>query len=376
MKIKRREFIKWSVIASSVVAVSSLNPKRVFSSESARITIDECMRMNPVKMAEKSYLIQDAWNSLKIAVKGIKDPGSRILVEDILKNPAPTFMERYPDRASRAVLRKKLIKARLLDESISEANFLPPTQNPGKSPQPFYSAPGSGYMSHHAYPGGLVTHTLFNVRISSALYENYAALYGYNLDKNVIIAAQILHDLHKPWVFQWQDDGSLRSEVKLAGTGEHHCYSIAESMYRGLPPEVVVAQACAHERPWDDKNEQKIVNWIKAAAILAGKDPVKEGYLSKSGKTLPIPRAQEYFVIHLGDHDWVLTVPVAKWLIPIIKKIAQKEYRMSDADIHGKQFNFFRNYIFSQISIMKLYHILKNQGEEGITKIIKDLIIA
>jgi hypothetical protein len=215
---------------------------------------------------------------------------------------------------------------------------------------------------------------MLNLRVSLALYEGYEAVYGYHLDKSAVIASQTLHDLHKAWVFQWQEDGSSRTELKLAGTGEHHPYSIAESMYRGMTPEVVVAQACAHNHPGWEKDEAGPVNWIKAAAILAGKDPVKEGYLSSSGKTLPIPRNQEYFVCHLGDHDWVLTVPAAKWLIPVMEKVAVQQYGMTEADLRGKRFNAFRNYVFSQASIMKLYQILNTHGEKGLAKVTNEMV--
>ena len=374
-EVNRRDFLKWSAVAGGTVAALSMAPKKVFSAGSTRISLDECLAMSPVEMAEKSYLIQDAWSHLKMMVKEIKDPGLRVALEGVLKNPAPTFMERYPDAASKAALRKELVQAGLLDSAITDAEFLPPISDPKKSPQPFYAAPGSGYQSHHSYPGGLLTHTDLNIRVSLALYGGYAGLYGYNLDRNVVIAAQVLHDMTKTWVFQWLDDASARGEMKLAGTGEHHCYSIAESMYRGFPPEVVVAQACAHNHPGSEKSEVSPVNWIKAAAIMAGIDPVKEGFLSKTGDTLPIYRDQEYFVTHLGDGDWVLTVAAAHWLIPEVAKIAKKDYGMTDEDLKGKKFNAFRNYLFSQASIMGLYQTLNTQGEEGLTKAIKDMVI-
>ena len=377
-EMQRRDFMKLGLIAGGAMAAMSLPSKKAFSFSPSSVGLDECIAMSPVEMAEKSYLIQDAWKELQAQVRGIKDPAIRTITENILENPAPTFMERYSTKADRAALRKELIAAGLLDaEKVPEdADFPPTATDPKKSPQPFYSAPGSGYQSHHSYPGGVVTHTALNVKVSLALYEGYEAIYGFALDKNAVIASQALHDLHKPWVFQWQEDGSSRNELSLAGTGEHHVYGVAESMYRGLPPEVVVAQACAHNHPGSEKDEAGPVNWIKAAAILAGKDPIKEGYLSQSGDSLPIPRNEEYFVCHLGDHDWVLTVPAAKWLIPVVGKIAKQEYGMTDADLKGKKFNAFRNYLFSQASIMKLYQMLNEEGEAGLTKTIKTMVVA
>ena len=66
---------------------------------------------------------------------------------------------------------------------------------------------------------------------------------AWKLDRDVVLASQLLHDLHKPWVFQWQADGTCRKEEPLAATGEHHVLSIAESLRRGLSPN------CAWRRP-------------------------------------------------------------------------------------------------------------------------------
>ncbi len=118
-------------------------------------------------------------------------------------------------------------------------------------------------------------------------------MFGLKLDRDVVLASQLLHDLHKPWVFQWQADGTCRKEEPLAATGEHHVLSIAESLRRGLSPELCVAQACAHDHPGAAASEQLVVGWLKAAAVINGKDPFKAGLVEKNGKTLPMPRRME-----------------------------------------------------------------------------------
>ena len=190
----------------------------------------------------------------------------------------------------------------------------------------------------------------------------------------MVVGSQVLHDLHKSWVFQWGADGESRTELKLAGTGEHHPYSVAESLRRGLPSDFVVAQACAHNHPGWENDEAGVVNWIKAAAILNGVDPVEKGLLASSGDTLPLPRRMEGFVCHLGDHDWILTVPAAVWLIPEMKKVAAKNYAMSEADLSGRQFKQFRNYAFSQATIMTLYNVYSTKGMTGLEKAVAEII--
>src|SRR5215831_10591302 len=98
-------------------------------------------------------------------------------------------------------------------------------------------------------------------------------------------------------VFQWNADGTEFAELNFGGTGTldafgspgdsrtggHHILSVAESMKRGLPPELVITQASAHSAPTLG-NEFKVVNWLRAAAIVARIDPVAKGYLAADGQ--------------------------------------------------------------------------------------------
>ena len=118
------------------------------------------------------------------------------------------------------------------------------------------------------------------------------------------------------------------------------------------------------------------VNWITAAAILNGRDPVAEGLLAPGGKTLPLPRRMENFVCHLGDHDWVLSVPAAQWVIPVMKEVAVSTYGMSLNDLTGKPFHQLRNYVFSQSSIMNLYEVYSNRGKDALASTVTSIVTA
>ncbi|MDR0361922.1 MAG: hypothetical protein LBJ46_04460 [Planctomycetota bacterium] len=188
----------------------------------------------------------------------------------------------------------------------------------------------------------------------------------YDVDRDVAMAAQLLHDLHKPYVFQWQPDASSRPEQSLAGTGEHHVLSLAELLVRKAPAELVVAQACAHTHPGTEADEAQVVNWLKAAAIIAGIDPVRHGLLDASGKTLPLPRRQEGFICHLGDHDFVLSAPAVQWTLPVMRDIAKADYKITDADLQGKPFNSLRNAVYSQLSAMRIEQAYAMGGGEQV----------
>ena len=369
-QLKRRDFLKLGAIAGATAAIGTLSAP-AFAAP-ARCSLSECMEMDHVAMADASGPVSAAWRSIRLTAAEIRNPAIRSKVEAILDNPAPT-LARTIGKSEKKALHQELTAKGLLKD-VKEADFMPPMSDPTKAPQPFRSAPGSGYQSHHSYPGGLATHTDLNTRVSVALYDGYRQVYDYMLDRDVVIAAQLLHDLHKPWVFQWDAKGESRNEMKLGGTGEHHPLGVAESIVRGMPAEVCVAQACAHNHPRTPDDEAQVVGWLTAASIIAGVDPVKYGLLASDDKTLPMPRRQEGFVTHLGDHDWVLTVPAAQWLIPVMKKVAVHDYRISENDLKKKPFNQFRNYVFSQATIMGLYETYASKGEAELVRTIHSII--
>src|SRR5262249_51252334 len=116
------------------------------------------------------------------------------------------------------------------------------------------------------------------------------------ISQDIILGAPIWHDWAKSIVFQWNADGSEFKEFNFGGsgvndnngapgdsrTGGHHIMSVAESMKRRLSPAFVITQASAHSAPTSG-NEFKVVNWLRAAAIMAQIDPVAKGYLVADG---------------------------------------------------------------------------------------------
>ncbi len=342
------------------------NQSAFAAASGSALRLEEIVSLTPAQMAEQSPLVQASWNYLLEACGGIRSEKVRKTVRSILANPAPE-LARGDEKAILAELKAQGYTQR-------DAVF-PPCGDKGRSPQPFMSAPGSGWKSHHCYPGGLVTHTALNVASCIALYDNYAASFDLRLDRDVVVGSQMLHDLHKPWVFQWGSDGVCRTEQQLAGTGEHHILSIAESMRQLLPAELVVAQACAHDHPGTPKSEASVVDWIKAAAIINGIDPVKSGYLAAGGKTLPMPRRMEGFVTHLADHDFVLSGPACQWTVDALKPIAAR-LGISEGDMERKPFAQLRNYVLSQKTAMQLYGTYAAKGETGLQALVFEIVKA
>lgn len=356
--LNRRTILKAALAGTVCLGTNFLANKSHAAMTS--ITLEECSAMTITEIAQSSGEVMAAWKYLNEISNEIRNPAIRRIVLEILGKPNPSLLNACDE--------KEAMKALKAHSYIKEdaSSFLPKAESANSSLQPFYSAPGSGYTSHHAYPGGLVTHTALNVKMAVDMHKNYADTYNMYADRDVVITAQVLHDLHKPWVFQWKENNASRQEQTLAASGEHHVLSLAESICRGLPAEVIIAQAGAHTHPGSPETEAQMVNWLKAAAIIVGKDAIALGLLDKGGKTLPRPCGVEAFITHVADHDYVLSGPSVKWLLPIMEKVAQQDYNLKASDLDGKVYNNLRNYVFAQVTAMTLYNHYVQFGEEGV----------
>ncbi len=360
----RRSFLKISAGALAGMALLSV-PRAPRAMAAAPETSQVRLADIPAScedIARGSDLVAQNWKKLQGYADSLHDDALKAKVKGVLENPSPTFLSGY-GAGDAAKVYEELQARGLVDPSkISADTLLPPIRNPRQSPQPFLTAPGSGYMSHHPYPGGLVTHTTANVTILLGIYHAYEDVFGYSCDYDTAVAGEILHDLAKPYVFQWQSDGSSLKEYTIGGQGAHHVLSVAESIYRGLPPEVVTAQACAHDHPGSEKDAAQVAGWLLAASILAGKDPVAYGLLQKDG-SLREPVQAEGFLVHLGDHDWVLSGFSSTKCIAYLKEYGQKHLGIDAAD--AKTFHAFRNYVGSEVSFMRLYQLVSKDRKQA-----------
>jgi len=246
----------------------------------------------------------------------IRDPSLRSAVRELLANPAPTFMARHPDAAARERAYRALVDAGLLDPArVAPDALFPPLPDPSRAPLSFLAAPGDVTSGHHAYPGGLAEHTAFNLQSALDLEANYRRRYGItDLSHDLVVAAPILHDLMKPWCLQFRADGTELEQATIAGTSSHHVFVLAELVHRGLSPELLAAVAAAHEAP--HLAEEKVAGYLRAAAILAGADPVQRGLVAPGeaggGWKLGRPPSLEAAISHLSDHDYVVAGPASR----------------------------------------------------------------
>lgn len=309
-------------------------------------------------IAYGSPFVQTRFSKLMRHINSMADAKLRDDVKQLVLNPVPRYAAKYTTPESRTALRNALAREGFVKADAPVSGIFPPGTEKQRVVQPFWSAPGSDLNSHHSYPGGLLVHELFNSTMAANFEHTYDAIYfdgGKHVNRDVVIAAALYHDIMKTVVFQFNDDGTLLEELSIGETGGHHCLSGAEAIVRGHDARFVTVLLSAHAAP-SLGDEQKVVTWCRAAAMIAGVDPVAYGLVKKTADGYALAQIPpiETFVNHLSDHDYVLTIPAVREVVPRLHAI--------DPSL------WYRHTILAKTSAVALYQALATGGEQGFRK--------
>jgi len=349
------------------------------------VSLSDTVRGNQQAMAiaKRSRLAQTAHDALLDIARSLPDATIRQITLEMFANPNSRVHLTSSSPGDKATVRRELLEAGLISDRVPVEGIFPPVADPAQAPQAVWSAPGSAYSGHHAYPGGLVVHEWLNAGIARAFVEHYDRIYKFGappaaLDVSTALAAPLWHDIHKVTVFQWNADGSELIEYPIADTGAHHPLTGAEAILRGMPASFVVAVLSAHDAPTTVRSNpsqtglQRLVNYLRAAAIIARRDPVALGLLERrpdgSLDLAQHPPRIEGHITHLSDHDYVFSGDSMATMIETLKQLA-RAYGV-DPDGSAPRFNLFRNLVFAQVSDMRLYGALVAGGVPGVKAII------
>ncbi len=145
------------------------------------------------------------WKELLELVKLIKNRKLRVLVRNYLKDPTPSHKEFKP----------------LVDVK---------------------KAPAADQW-HHTYSGGLLRHTLAVTRHCLALADSFEKTYGIKVNRDVLLAAALCHDIMKICEYKPVGEGF---EIVLPLPLDHLTLGVTELYARGFPKEVIHAVAAHH----------------------------------------------------------------------------------------------------------------------------------
>ena len=144
---------------------------------------------------------------------------------------------------------KKLLR-KIADKSLRKKTFelleKPTFEVGGKaySGMPLALAP-AGRSHHHAYPGGYVEHVVSSANIALALCDSVERIYHGKVNRDLVVAGMLVHDLFKPLTYTVNRQGSYGS-TPLADYLDHLSMGIAELVRRGFPLELVHIVAAHH----------------------------------------------------------------------------------------------------------------------------------
>jgi 7,8-dihydroneopterin 2',3'-cyclic phosphate phosphodiesterase len=103
----------------------------------------------------------------------------------------------------------------------------------------------AGAYQHHSYRGGLVEHTVSVVKICVSLCAIVEEQYGGRIDRDLVLAGAILHDIMKVYCYEETGGGGFRTS-EFGGLVDHLSLMIAEIYRRGLPLDLVHVIAGHH----------------------------------------------------------------------------------------------------------------------------------
>lgn len=113
--------------------------------------------------------------------------------------------------------------------------------------------------AHHAYPGGLIDHTLAVSKIALGLIEVFKETYGAQVDSDLVLACAILHDIFK--FYQYEEDpvtGGFRARSDWYIP--HHFAIVAELGKRSAPERLIRCISEVHGSTPTSMIESQIVN--------------------------------------------------------------------------------------------------------------------
>src|SRR5260221_543441 len=222
--------------------------------------------------------------------------------------------------------------------------------------QSWLASPGSGWKSHHAYPGGLSIHNLEWVEVASAWVDTYEKVYGVKLDRDLVIAGLILHDWGKLWFLF--DDGSGKiqepewypkawgTKAKWKWRGGCGEFVRVGLIHRGAPKELLFAAASAHFDPhWGLETDGEGLNPAMSEAAAIARKPVP--------LVNPEQRLAEWWIVTFTDEAWSFSTVAAKFAFEVIEGVTKDLGLKSDS----REANKVAWFVLSRVGDFKIYEV-------------------
>lgn len=151
---------------------------------------------------------------------------------------------------------------------------------------------------HHSYKEGLAQHTISSSRIALTLCDVAEQIYSAEVDRDVVLAAVIVHDLMKPLTYDLSEEGDYDSSP-LGEKMDHLTLIVSKLIERGFPLEVVHSVAAHHgdNGPTSPRTVEALICFLSDYA-----DAALNGEVLKAAKSL-LERCAGERVEHLNAEE-------------------------------------------------------------------------
>jgi len=103
----------------------------------------------------------------------------------------------------------------------------------------------AGLSHHHCYPGGYIEHVVSTANLALAMCNSVEKVYHGKVNRDLVIAGVLLHDIFKPATYAVNENGSY-SSTRLADYMDHLSLVISELVRKGFPLELVHIVSAHH----------------------------------------------------------------------------------------------------------------------------------
>ena len=315
-----------SVMLVSALLISGVAPSQAQSISEARL--ESIYQMSAEEMAATGAFTRGAYERLLGYVYGIQNKQIRDLVVDMVLNPTATVVGK-------------------------------------KATQSYLASPAAAGKGHHSYPGGLPIHALEWVEVAMGWADAYEKVYKSKVDRDLVVAALILHDWAKVWyVFDtstgkiqkpdWYPEswGGEAGKAKWKWMGDHGAVVYAELMHRNAPEALIIGTAATHFDPhWDlDKDGEGLNPALKEAARIAKKlAPVVR----------PEARMAEWWLSTYTDGAWSFSHYVAS---PTAHEAVAAVAKDLGLKPDSREANVLAWFVLTRVSDFKIYEVYQKAG--------------
>jgi putative nucleotidyltransferase with HDIG domain len=103
----------------------------------------------------------------------------------------------------------------------------------------------AGLSHYHCYPGGYVEHVVSTANLALALCNSVEKVYHGKVNRDLVLAGVLLHDIFKPLTYTVNEDGGYGT-TGLADYMDHLSIVISELVRRGFPLELIHVVSAHH----------------------------------------------------------------------------------------------------------------------------------